>query len=91
MPSVVLKAGSCTRHKVPLWTSDDREDRKMAAAICGWCPVREPCLEWSLIAVPSLDNTIYAGLGAGGRQRLRRAARERMSAAAADEEISSAA
>lgn len=65
--------GTCTR--VPpsqqgWWTSDDPFMREAAAFICETCPVIESCLEWSL-ALPSRDNTIYAGLGGADRRAIR--------------------
>ena len=66
--------GLCTNmpaSQASWWTSDNPVLREGASNICGVCPVREPCLEWSL-ALPPDDNVIYAGLGRDGRRELRR-------------------
>ena len=52
------------------WTSGKPEERQNAAALCATCPVREPCLTWSL-SLPPDDNTVYPGLGADERRSAR--------------------
>jgi len=76
MPWLVQYGGLCSdprtvRRAGYVWTSDDAADRDLARRICKSCPVSIPCLEWSVLALPAVDNNVYAGIGAFGRRRIR--------------------
>lgn len=67
--------GLCTRAPADersFWTSGHAEERAAAAETCQHCPVLSECERWSL-SLPPDDDTVYAGHGADGRRRLRRA------------------
>jgi hypothetical protein len=74
-----LAAGLCVGHPHrDWWTSDGHAEREAACHVCCACPVRGPCLAWSL-HLPASDRAVYGGLSAAQRQQL---ARQRTSPAA---------
>ncbi|MFD5057906.1 MULTISPECIES: WhiB family transcriptional regulator [unclassified Streptomyces] len=46
-----------------------------AKAVCGGCPVREPCLEWAM--EHGQDSGVWGGLGEAERRALKRRTRRR--------------
>ncbi|WP_326633329.1 MULTISPECIES: WhiB family transcriptional regulator [unclassified Streptomyces] len=44
-----------------------------AKAVCGGCPVREPCLEWAM--EHGQDSGVWGGLGEAERRALKRRTR----------------
>jgi hypothetical protein len=72
MPRMPWLAGAaCIGHPGRWWTSPDPADRAKAIEACASCPVREPCLDWAVSALPQDDTAIYGGLTASQRLLLR--------------------
>ena len=65
-------------------TGQALEQVAIAKAVCGRCPVRPECLEWSLVTAQ--DAGVWGGLSEEERRAIRRA-RRRGAAAAAPETV----
>ena len=73
-----IERGACTGHDPELFfpvgsTPLAIEQVERAAAICHTCPVRDECLEWSLVTCQ--DAGVWGGLDEEARRELRRARR----------------
>jgi len=68
----------------PIGTSEVAlRQASVAKQICGGCPVRADCLEWSLVTCQ--DAGVWGGLDEEERREIRRARRRTAAAAMADE------
>ena len=63
VPAPDLAAGICATHEQPdLWTSEDLEERRLAAGLCRGCVVLSECAAWALTVPISDRHTVLAGM-----------------------------
>ena len=61
---------SCREHPDVDFHSRSAKHRAAAFSICGFCPVRDRCLDWSIEIGDFTTHTILAGMDGAARRRI---------------------